>query len=86
MDGLLYKSSKLIVPKSLQNAMLDKIHESHLGIVKCKARARDVLFWIGMSGDIKIVSSPVDYMDNIRISTPRNLCCYLIFLTDLGRK
>ena len=53
MDGLLYKSSKLIVPKSLQNAMLDKIHESHLGIVKCKARARDVLFWIGMSTDIE---------------------------------
>ena len=27
-DGLLYKSSQRFVPKSLQNAMLDKIHES----------------------------------------------------------
>ncbi|CAC5372521.1 unnamed protein product [Mytilus coruscus] len=33
--------------------MLDKIHESHLGIVKCKSRARDVLFWIGMGQDIE---------------------------------
>jgi hypothetical protein len=33
--------------------MLDKIHESHLGIVKCKSRARDVLFWIGMAQDIE---------------------------------
>jgi hypothetical protein len=27
--------------------------ESHLGIVKCKSRARDVLFWIGMAQDIE---------------------------------
>lgn len=53
MDGLLYKSSKLIVPRALQNTMLDKIHESHLGIVKCKANAREVLSWICMSTDVK---------------------------------
>ncbi|VDH93047.1 Hypothetical predicted protein [Mytilus galloprovincialis] len=53
IDGLLYKSNKAIVPKALQNEMLDKIHESHLGIVKCKSRARDVLFWIGMGQDIE---------------------------------
>ncbi|CAC5366661.1 unnamed protein product [Mytilus coruscus] len=33
--------------------MLDKIHESHLGIVKCKSRARDVFSWIGMGQDIE---------------------------------
>ncbi|CAC5398870.1 unnamed protein product [Mytilus coruscus] len=53
INGLLYKSNKAIVPKALQNEMLDKIHESHLGIVKCKSRARDVLFWIGMGQDIE---------------------------------
>ncbi|CAC5401780.1 unnamed protein product [Mytilus coruscus] len=53
IDGLLYKSNKAIVPKALQNEMLDKIHESHLGIVKSKSRARDVLFWIGMGQDIE---------------------------------
>ncbi|CAC5402739.1 unnamed protein product [Mytilus coruscus] len=53
IGGLLYKSNKAIVPKALQNEMLDKIHESHLGIVKCKSRARDVLFWIGMGQDIE---------------------------------
>ncbi|XP_060067240.1 uncharacterized protein K02A2.6-like [Ylistrum balloti] len=33
--------------------MLDRIHEAHLGMVKCKARAREVLFWPGMSTDIE---------------------------------
>ena len=32
--------------------MLDRIHESHPGIVKCKQRARDILFWPGMSSQI----------------------------------
>jgi hypothetical protein len=53
IDGLMYKENKIVVPKSLQKEMLDKIHESHLGIVKCKSRARDVLFWIGMAQDIE---------------------------------
>ena len=33
--------------------MLHRIHESHQGIVKCKHRARDSLFWPGMSSQIE---------------------------------
>jgi hypothetical protein len=44
VDGLLFKGNKLIVPKSLRPQMLDIIHESHQGIVKCKQRARDLLY------------------------------------------
>ena len=33
--------------------MLDIIHSSHLGIVKCKSRAREVLFWPSMNSDIE---------------------------------
>ena len=33
--------------------MLEKIHASHTGIVKCKRRAKDVLFWPGMGRDIE---------------------------------
>ena len=53
IDGLLFKSHKLIVPKSLRREMLGLIHESHLGMVKCKSRARDTLFWPGMCSDIE---------------------------------
>ncbi|KAJ8336302.1 hypothetical protein SKAU_G00396450 [Synaphobranchus kaupii] len=54
-SGLLFKSEKLIVPQQLRPQMLDKIHESHLGMVKCKERARDVLYWPGMSAQIEQV-------------------------------
>ena len=33
--------------------MLSRIHESHLGINKCKQRARELLFWPGMSTQIE---------------------------------
>ena len=44
-DDLLLRNDKLIVPSSLQREeMLSQIHSSHLGIEKCKRRARDVCF------------------------------------------
>jgi hypothetical protein len=52
VDGLLFKGNKLIVTKSLRPQMLD-IHESHQGIVKCKQRARDLLYWPGMTSQIE---------------------------------
>ena len=54
IDGLMFKGLKLIFPKELRNEMLEKIHSSHLGMVKCKSRAREVLFWPSMNSDIEV--------------------------------
>ena len=47
-DSLL-KVDKPTVPRMLQSEMLKKVHETHLGIVRCKSKARRVLLWPGMS-------------------------------------
>ena len=52
-DGLLFKGTRLIVPKLLRPEMLRQIHKSHLGIAKCRQRAKEVLFWPGMSVEIE---------------------------------
>ena len=44
-DGLLFKGRQLIIPKTMQSSTLDLTHESHLGIEKCKARARAIVYW-----------------------------------------
>jgi len=42
-EGVLYKSNRIIVPVSLRNEMLSKIHFNHMGIEKCRYRARNCL-------------------------------------------
>ena len=51
-EGLLFNGRQLIIPKAMRNSVLDLIHESHLGIEKCKARARSIVYWPRMSRDI----------------------------------
>ena len=52
-DGIIYKGMRILVPSSLQKRMLNIIHKSHLGIVKCKQRAREALYWPSMNADIE---------------------------------
>ena len=53
MNGILMKGERVIVPSSLRKEMKARIHEEHLGIEKCKARARETMFWPGINGEIK---------------------------------
>lgn len=58
VNDILFKGTQFVIPKSLRKSMLEKIHEGHLGEIKCKTRARELVFWPGMSHDIEnIVSS-----------------------------
>ena len=41
------------MPSSLRRQMLNLVHESHLGIIKCKQRVREVLYWPAMNSDIE---------------------------------
>ncbi|GBN39601.1 hypothetical protein AVEN_222848-1 [Araneus ventricosus] len=48
-DGLLMRGCRIIIPKSHQAEVLNQIHEGHLGITKCRARARCSVYWPGIS-------------------------------------
>ena len=51
-DGIIMKGEKIVIPREMRQTMLDKIHAGHLGIAKCTRRARDVMFWPGITKDI----------------------------------
>ncbi|XP_042147991.1 uncharacterized protein K02A2.6-like, partial [Ixodes scapularis] len=52
-DDLLFRSNRLIIPSTMKNEVLDLLHAAHGGTEKMKQRARDVMFWPGMSADIQ---------------------------------
>uniref|UniRef100_A0A8C6NRG0 Gypsy retrotransposon integrase-like protein 1 n=1 Tax=Nothobranchius furzeri TaxID=105023 RepID=A0A8C6NRG0_NOTFU len=70
-SGLVFKGAKIIVPKQLRQEMLEKIHESHLGMIKCKERARDILYWPNMSTHIEKMVSQCAACNENRNSNPK---------------
>ena len=52
-QGLVFRGEQLVVPRSLRKDMLNQIHSSHVGIGGCIRRAREILYWPGMSAEIR---------------------------------
>lgn len=52
VDDIVMKGSKFIIRSSLRKQILEKIHKGHLGEVKCKCRAREVMYWPRINQDI----------------------------------
>ena len=48
-NGLITKGARLIIPSTLRSKVLEQIHEGHLRIEKCMLKARDSVFWPGIS-------------------------------------
>ena len=52
-DGLIFKGERVVVPRASRSELLRGIHSSHLGVNGCLNRARECLYWPGMTADIK---------------------------------
>ena len=51
-NGLITKGARLLIPSTLRKKVLEQIHDGPLGIKKCMLKARDSIFWPGISNDI----------------------------------
>ena len=52
VDGFLMFGPRIFILSSLRLQMLDRIHEGHQGIQKCRARAQESIWWPGISQQI----------------------------------
>ena len=53
IEGLVFRRETVVIPPSMRHELLTKLRESHLGIEKCKAIARPIMYWSGMGRDIE---------------------------------
>lgn len=66
-DGVLFVGQRMIIPEQLKSEYLERIHTGHLGITKCQLRAKDSIYWPGMSTDIeKYVKECIFCLQNSR--------------------
>ncbi|UYV71663.1 K02A2.6-like, partial [Cordylochernes scorpioides] len=51
-NGLLMRGCRLVIPASMKLEILDKLHTGHFGITKTRLRARETVWWPGISEEI----------------------------------
>lgn len=52
-DGLIFKGNRVLIPKAMQRRMVEMIHGAHSGVNACVAKARELMFWPGMTSQIR---------------------------------
>ena len=70
-EGVLLKTHQVIVPTVLRKEMLEKIHKSHQGADSSISRAREALFWPGMSANIRQMSEACGICAQFQTEQPR---------------
>ena len=48
-NGVLYRWQHVCILMSLRSETMRAIHNSHLGLVNCKRRAKELVYWPGMN-------------------------------------
>ena len=61
IHGILLKSTRVVVPSAMKLQGLDKIHEEHQGIVKCRERVKTSVWWPGFSREVQ------DMVENCKV-------------------
>ena len=47
--GVLFKIRHILIPQSMQNEILQQLHQGHQGVEKTRRLARDTVYWVNMS-------------------------------------
>ena len=59
-NGIIFKGTCLIVPKSLCEDTKHALNVGHLGIAKIKEKTRDIIYWPGINADLENIVNSCD--------------------------
>ena len=52
-DGLILKGTRIVIPNKKHEAILNQIHDSHLGLNKRKLHAKQTVYWPGLNDQLE---------------------------------
>ena len=70
-DGLVLKGNRIVIPSSMRDQVLQAIHLGHQGENKCILRARESVFWPGISADIRQMVKDCDLCNKHQPAQPK---------------
>lgn len=59
-DGVVFRGERAVIPDTLRADLTRRIHSSHLGVEGCLRRARECVYWQGMTEQIKTFIAKCD--------------------------
>ena len=65
---------RILIPSAMRLGVLDKIHQVHQGIVNCRERAKQAVWWPGSSRQIEDMVSSCRICTTHRTKKPEPLC------------
>ena len=73
VNGIILWGNRILIPRELRSEMLTKLHTGHLGIFKCRERARQSMWWPGMSTEIGEMIQKCDICNKHKPQRPKPL-------------
>lgn len=59
-DEIVFRGERVVIPDTLQSDITRRIHSTHLGVEGCLRRAREYVYWPGMTEQIRTAISKCD--------------------------
>ena len=72
-NDLLMRGNRIVIPPTLRQDMLERLHEGHQGITKCRLRAQQSMWWPGLSSQLETLVSNCPVCCQVRIQHPEPL-------------
>ncbi|XP_065208322.1 uncharacterized protein K02A2.6-like [Planococcus citri] len=67
----IFRGCRVVVPKALQQRVLQELHTAHIGSTKMKNLARNYVYWSGIDRDIENITTQCSGCSQVRNNPPK---------------